>query len=171
MSDFDFSEGKHFSRFTLGRAEVVNARFQEVAEAIATKLDKAGGTITGNVTINGSITLTQQLLLGVAPTLDMHAATKKYVDDANAQRLALSGGTMTGDIAMGGHKVTGLPTPTDAGDGTPKGYVDAILGSAQSAQTSANQAQAALNSILSKITVSTAAPSGGNDGDLWFRIA
>lgn len=36
-------------------------------------------------------------------------------------KLPLSGGTMTGDINMGGNKVTGLPTPTDAGDAVPFG--------------------------------------------------
>ncbi len=37
-----------------------------------TPLDKAGGTMTGALTLNA------------APTVDLHAATKKYVDDADA---------------------------------------------------------------------------------------
>lgn len=40
--------------------------------------------------------------------------------------LPSSGGTMTGAIAMGGNKVTGLGTPTDAGDAVPKSYADNI---------------------------------------------
>lgn len=36
-------------------------------------------------------------------------------------KLPLSGGTMTGNIVMGGNKVTGLPTPTDATDAVPFG--------------------------------------------------
>jgi hypothetical protein len=50
---------------------------------------------------------------------------KGYVDSIKDQSLPKSGGTMTGDINMGGNKVTGLPTPTDAGDAVNKGYVDA----------------------------------------------
>lgn len=38
--------------------------------------------------------------------------------------LELSGGTMSGDINMDGNAVTGIGTPTNAGDATPKGYVD-----------------------------------------------
>lgn len=38
--------------------------------------------------------------------------------------LLLAGGTMSGAIAMGSNKITGLGTPTAAGDGATKGYVD-----------------------------------------------
>lgn len=48
------------------------------------------------------------------------------IEDATARagldnKLPLSGGTMTGNIAMGGNKVTGLPTPTDTSDAVPFG--------------------------------------------------
>lgn len=41
----------------------------KITGKLSDKLDKAGGTLTGNLTLNG------------APTIDLHAATKKYVDD------------------------------------------------------------------------------------------
>jgi len=44
---------------------------------------------------------------------------------ANAA-LPKAGGTMTGAIAMGGSKITGLGTPTDAGDAATKSYVDNV---------------------------------------------
>lgn len=48
------------------------------------------------------------------------------IEDATARagldnKLPLSGGTMTGNIVMGGNKVTGLPTPTNASDAVPFG--------------------------------------------------
>lgn len=38
--------------------------------------------------------------------------------------LPRSGGTVTGEIAMGGNKLSGLGTPSDASDAATKGYVD-----------------------------------------------
>jgi hypothetical protein len=62
-----------------------------------------------------------------APTNATDAATKTYVDTADALKLNLSGGTMSGDIAMGGSKVTGLGTPTNTADAATKGYVDTSI--------------------------------------------
>ena len=44
------------------------------------KLDKSGGTMTGKLTLDG------------APTSNLHAATKKYVDD-NAGGATITAGT------------------------------------------------------------------------------
>lgn len=57
MSDFDFSSGKRFSRITLARAEVMNQRLTEIATAIATKLDKSGGSVSGNLALTGDLSI------------------------------------------------------------------------------------------------------------------
>ena len=57
-------------------------------------------------------------------TIEDHAADAAAVGAEINKLLPKSGGTMTGPIAMGGNRVTGLGTPTDAGDGATKGYVD-----------------------------------------------
>ena len=90
----------------------------------------AGGTMTGKLTLDG------------APTDDLHAATKKYVDDnagsasatdqtardaAKAAKdvadaaLPLAGGTMTGDLTLSGEPTNDLHAAT-------KKYVDANAG-------------------------------------------
>jgi hypothetical protein len=83
MSDFDFTD-KEFSRFTLGRAEVVNARFREVSTAIASKVDDTGGEMTGNLKISAT------------PTDDDHAVTRKFVTDKIPGRITISTDAPTG---------------------------------------------------------------------------
>ena len=69
-------------------------------------LPKSGGTMTGNLILNG------------APTSDLEAATKKYVDDNSGKgALMLSGGTMTGPLTLSGAPTTDLMAAT-------KKYVD-----------------------------------------------
>lgn len=71
-------------------------------------LPKSGGTMTGN------------LILNAAPTSDLQAATKKYVDDNSGKgALMLSGGTMTGPLILNGNPTTDLGAAT-------KQYVDGI---------------------------------------------
>ena len=101
------------------------------AQATATAaLPKAGGTMTGKLTLDG------------APTSNLHAATKKYVDDnagstsatdqtardaAKAAKdvadaaLPLAGGTMTGNLTLSGEPTNDLHAAT-------KKYVDANAG-------------------------------------------
>ena len=81
---------------------------------------KAGDTMTGALTLHG------------APTANLHAATKKYVDDnsggsggggdltqvkADARYLQLSGGTLTGTLTLDG-------APTADLDAATKKYID-----------------------------------------------
>ena len=76
-------------------------------------LPKAGGTMTGKITLDG------------APTAALHPATKAYADSISRVALAalpLTGGTLTGALTL-----HGAPT-TDLGAAT-KAYVDANAGS------------------------------------------
>jgi hypothetical protein len=91
----------------------------------------ASGTSTfNNVTIDGTLDMssgTVGTITGLAtPTNATDAATKGYVDTADALKLNLTGGTMSGAIAMGTNKITGLGTPTADADAVTKSYVDAI---------------------------------------------
>ena len=84
-----------------------------------------------NVTISGSLDMnagTSATVTGLsAPVNGTDAATKTYVDTADALKLNLSGGTMSGAIAMGTNKITGLGTPTSSADAATKAYVDTSI--------------------------------------------
>ena len=114
--------------------------------AIATKLPKAGGTMTGAIAMgNNKVTG-----LG-APTAGTDAAHKTYVDGVDALKLAKSGDTMSGVLAMGANKITGVANPTAAQDVVTKSYSDTLFGSTTAAATSAsNAATSASNASTSE---------------------
>ncbi len=90
------------------------------------------GTSTFNdVTINGGLNMDAATAATItnltSPTNAGDAATKGYVDTADALKLNLSGGTMSGVIAMGTSKITGLGDPTLAQDAATKTYVDTSI--------------------------------------------
>ena len=91
-----------------------------ITNSIATKLPKAGGTMTGAIAM-GTSKITG---LGT-PTAAADAVTKAYTDSADALKLNLTGGTLSGALAMGTSKITGLGAPTAGADATTKTYVDA----------------------------------------------
>lgn len=97
------------SSATVGGSAVVTL----AATQTLTNKTISGGTVTGAVVTGLS-----------APSGNSDAATKSYVDTADALKLNLSGGTMSGAIAMGGSLITGLGAPTNTGDATRKSYVD-----------------------------------------------
>ncbi len=130
------------------------------------------GDLTGNVTaatgtttlndlvVNGTVDFTSTALLNVSdPTAPQHAATKSYVDTADALKLDKAGGTMSGDITMGGNTVTGLGTPSSTSDAATKGYVDtsvaAVIDAAPAALDTLNELAAALGDDASFSTTVT----------------
>ena len=90
-----------------------------VDDKLTLKVDKAGDTITGPLSMDdGKI---WDLSSG---TLDTNAVNKKYVDDADNLRLAKTGGTLPGELSMDNNKITDLATPTADTDASTKKYVD-----------------------------------------------
>ena len=90
---------------------------------------------TSAVAMMGGLDLGGTEITNVAPPInDSAAANKKYVDDAVAGAASLVGylkadGTvpMTGDLSMSGHKITGLPEPTNDGDAATCQFVNDLL--------------------------------------------
>ena len=134
-----------------------------ITTSIATKLPK-----DGSEAMTGALAMGTNKITGLGnPTSTQDAATKTYVDTADATKLNLSGGTMTGNIVLGANKATSTATPTGNDDLTRKAYVDGILGSATAAATSAtnaaNSATAAATSATNAATSeSNAATSATN---------
>jgi hypothetical protein len=88
------------------------------------------------------------------------AATKTYVDTADALKLSLSGGTMSGAINMGSQGLTNLTTPTNTADAATKGYVDTGLAGKQN--TVATTTGTAITLVTPQEYGTYAAPATGN---------
>jgi len=114
--------------------------------------------------MTGAIAMGTSKITGLGnPTSAQDAATKTYVDTADALKLNLTGGTMSGAIAMGTNKITGVGNPTLAQDAATKDYVDDILGSATSAATSAAAAAtSASNAATSASNAASSATASAN---------
>ena len=109
-----------------------NANAAAAAQATAdAALPKAGGTMTGTLTLNGN------------PSSANHAANKAYVDTF----LPKSGGTMTGPLVLNAN-------PTNANDAATKSYVDTSIAAGAgggSAVTSVNGKTGAVALIASDV--------------------
>jgi hypothetical protein len=116
----------------------------------------ADGTAT-NWTVTGTLTV-------ATPSNSTDAASKGYVDTADALKVDKAGDTMSGDLAMGTNKITGLGTPTASTDAATKGYVDAqvtaVIDSAPGALDTLNELAAAINDDANFATTVTNALAG-----------
>lgn len=111
-------------------------RLSGVTENVQTQIDNrvplTGGVMSGFLTLSG------------APTANLHAATKGYVDTQDALKVSKAGDTMTGDLTLAGD-------PTSLLHAAPKQYVDATVNS--HAGNEAIHLTAAQNTFLDSVTV------------------
>jgi hypothetical protein len=78
--------------------------------------------------MSGALAMGTNKITGLGnPTNAQDAATKTYVDAADALKVNKAGDTMSGNLAMGGNKVTGLGTPSANADAVTKSYVDGYI--------------------------------------------
>ena len=92
-----------------------------------TKINTGGGDFLadGSIPMTGALQMGTNKIVGLGdPTLTQDAATKNYVDGADAKKLDLTGGTLSGALAMGTNKITGVGDPTLIQDAATKNYVD-----------------------------------------------
>lgn len=133
-------------------------------------LPLAGGTMTGAINMDGN------KVTGLpAPTADLDAVTKAYLDNAIATAvanyLAKAGGSMTGAINMGGNKITSLGNPTAAGDAATKSYVDSAVPSGTFLPTTGGAMSGNINMGENKIT-NLAQPSNTGDAvNLFYALS
>lgn len=88
----------------------------DVQTQLNAKLELAGGTMTGALT------------LSAAPISNLQAATKLYVDQNTTNKLPLAGGTLTGSLLLSG-------APVAATEAATKQYVDSSISSSASTLT------------------------------------
>lgn len=77
-----------------------------------------------------------------------------------------TGGTLTGPINMGSQALTNLAAPVNPNDAARKTDVDTATAGLASGKT--QRVFQGATDVSYAVTVSTAAPTGGNDGDVWY---
>ncbi len=153
--------------------DLVKAKFTEVkstTDSLGGRLDtveghegdylpKAGGTMSGNITMDGNT------VTGLKDAVDdTDAVTKKQLDavaatagDADSkvdeltskldEKLSLTGGTMSGEINMGNNQISGLANATGLTDAVNKAQLDAVNDVASKALTAAEAASGEVEAI------------------------
>lgn len=97
--------------------DVLDASIKKAQDTANDALPKSGGTVTGDVTMNGNIAMSGKKITDVGvPTEDGDAANKKYVTDEVGKSLPKSGGTMEGAL--------NVLEPTENTHAANKVYVD-----------------------------------------------
>jgi len=98
--DFKQSHTQIVAGVTTLIATESSTRTSEILNLTNTKLELTGGTMTGLLFLSG------------APSLALHAATKDYVDTADALAIPLAGGVMTGLLTLSGDPSSSLHPAT-----------------------------------------------------------
>ena len=137
----------------------------------AVNKNSLNGTLSGYMKKSGA-TMTGALMLSGAPTEELQAATKKYVDEAvanvptpsggitqeqaDARYLQLAGGTMTGDLKV-------LESPQSDTSAVSKSYAQGLFATAVSTANTAKQTADAASTAAgnAQTTANAALPKSG----------
>jgi len=97
-----------FSSSQEGKSIVVANDITGFQSQLNTKLDKAGGTMTGTIDMNSNTIDNIPV-----PTQPNQPVSKVYLESQLNTKLDKAGGTMTGDVNMNSNYIDGLPEPID----------------------------------------------------------
>ena len=145
-----------------------------MTNSLATKLPKAGGTMTGAIDMGS-----QKITTTYTPLNNSDLSNKLYIDTQANLQVTKTGDSMSGNLSMGTNKIVNLGAPSSNLEATNKQYVDGILGSSTAAATSAanaatsesNAATSAVQAAASAVTAATAIVSSQQFLDTYFISA
>lgn len=113
------------------------------------KLDKSGGTVSGNLTVTGDVTssgtVDGQMISGQTVTAYSSDHKKQIALECTGQNAGRFSGEVSGGVLH--YARMAVATPTDDNDATTKAYVDGKVAGLQTA----DQVQTAINSAISGV--------------------
>lgn len=113
------------------------------------KLDKSGGTVSGNLTVTGDVTssgtVDGQMISGQTVTAYSSDHKKQIALECTGQNAGRFSGEASGGVLY--YARMAVATPTDDNDATTKAYVDGKVAGLQTA----DQVQTAINSAISGV--------------------